>query len=100
LNIEIKINDDDDWNPDRDFFVKLYDAFSGELLEGKDRETRITIIDDDKPGNVAFEKKDGSIKVSSDEEFAKIDLKRTNGSDGVVTVWFRTVQLGDDDKNA
>lgn len=78
----------------------MYDAFSGELLEGKDRETRITIIDDDKPGNVAFEKKDGSLKVSSDEEFAVINLKRTNGSDGVVTVWYRTVQLGDDDKNA
>lgn len=65
-SIDILIKDDDDWNPDRDFFVKLYDAHSGELLEGKDRETRITIIDDDKPGNIAFEKKDGSVKVSSD----------------------------------
>ena len=69
----------------------MYDAFSGELLEGKDRETRITIIDDDKPGNIAFEKKDGSIKVGSDEEKAIINLTRTNGSDGTVTVWWRTV---------
>lgn len=78
----------------------MSDANTGLLLEGRDRETRITIIDDDKPGNVAFEKKEGSVKVSSDEEFAKINLKRTNGSDGKVTVWFKTVQLGDDDKNA
>jgi solute carrier family 8 (sodium/calcium exchanger) len=64
--ITITIIDDDQWNPDREFFVKLYDANSDELLTGKDRETRITIIDDDKPGYIAFEKKDGSIKVSAD----------------------------------
>lgn len=99
--ITIKIIDDDQWNPDREFFVKLYDVNSDELITGKDRETRITIIDDDKPGFIGFEKKDGSVKVSADSALASIKLARTNGCDGVVTVYFKTVCFGQDDaKNA
>ena len=80
--------------------MKLYDVDSNELLEGRDRETRITIIDDDKPGYIAFEKKDGSVKVSADEETAEIKLVRTNGSDGTVRVYYRTISLGEGSKYA
>jgi len=52
--IEVKINDDDNWEPDEDFFVQLYDASSGQELAGKDTRTRVTIIDDDKPGQLCF----------------------------------------------
>ena len=48
--IEVKINDDDNWEPDEDFFVQLYDPNTREELEGQDTRTRVTIIDDDKPG--------------------------------------------------
>lgn len=52
--IEVVINDDDSWEPDEDFHVQLYEdtGENGELIElkGKDTNTRVTIIDDDKPG--------------------------------------------------
>jgi solute carrier family 8 (sodium/calcium exchanger) len=49
-NIVVKINDDDNWEPDEDFFVQLIDANTNEELTGKDTRTRVTIIDDDQPG--------------------------------------------------
>ena len=94
------IKDDDNWEPDRDFFVHLYDKETGQALPGKDTITRVTIIDDDKPGYVAFDDsaKSGIIKVapseSEDVTKAEIKLIRKNGSDGVVTVYWETQDLG------
>lgn len=47
---DVKINDDDNWEPDEDFFCQLYDADTNSELVGADTKTRVTIIDDDKPG--------------------------------------------------
>ena len=58
----VTINDDDNWVPDEDFFVQLYDPNSMAELQGKDTRTRVTIIDDDKPGQISFEETKG-IKV-------------------------------------
>ena len=52
--IEVGIHDDESWEPDEDFFVVLYDVESNKELKGKDCKTRITIIDDDKPGQICF----------------------------------------------
>jgi hypothetical protein len=49
------IKDDEDWEPDEDFYMQLYNADTGDELEGKDTKTRITIIDDDKPGQIYFQ---------------------------------------------
>jgi hypothetical protein len=49
-HINVKTNDDDNWEPDEDFFVQLIDANTNEELTGKDTRTRVTIIDDDQPG--------------------------------------------------
>lgn len=49
------IKDDEDWEPDEDFFMQLYNADTGDELDGKDTKTRITIIDDDKPGQIYFQ---------------------------------------------
>jgi solute carrier family 8 (sodium/calcium exchanger) len=53
--IEVIINDDDNWEPDEDFYVQLYDPNTMQELPGKDTRTRVTIIDDDKPGQICFE---------------------------------------------
>lgn len=53
-DIEIKIIDDDDWEPDEDFFVQLYDPSTRQPLGGQDTQTKVTIIDDDKPGQLCF----------------------------------------------
>jgi len=48
--VEVFINDDENWEPDEDFWVQLYNAETEQELRGADTKTRITIIDDDKPG--------------------------------------------------
>ena len=61
--VTIKIFDDDEWEPDEDFFVQLYEPESMKELEGKDTRTKITIIDDDKPGQIGFLEQSASIKA-------------------------------------
>ena len=48
--VEVFINDDENWEPDEDFWVQLYSADKEVELRGQDTKTRVTIIDDDKPG--------------------------------------------------
>lgn len=52
--MKIEILDDEECEPDEDFYVQLYDPNTLEELEGRDTKTRITIIDDDKPGFISF----------------------------------------------
>lgn len=49
-SFDVGIKDDDNWEPDEDFFVQLYDPDTNAELLGQDCKTRVTIIDDDKPG--------------------------------------------------
>jgi hypothetical protein len=65
--IEVKIRDDDNWEPDEDFFVQLYHPDTLQELEGKDCRTKVTIIDDDKPGQICFEESK-SIKAIASEK--------------------------------
>lgn len=89
------INDDDNWEPDEDFLVKLINPDTGENLKGKDTTTKVTIIDDDKPGQVAFEETKGHIKALAAEKNTTVEvvLTRKNGCDGLVEVGFETFDL-------
>jgi len=53
--IKIKIKDDEEWEPDKDFFVEIYDLQTKLRLPGQDTRSKVTIIDDDRPGVLAFE---------------------------------------------
>lgn len=55
--VSVKIIDDENWEPDEDFFVELYDVNTGKRLNGEDTRTRVTIMDDDRPGMLAFAEK-------------------------------------------
>lgn len=48
----MEIIDDDGWEPDEDFYVVLYDINDEDKkqLYGDNTKTKITILDDDKPG--------------------------------------------------
>lgn len=85
---EIKIMDDDQWEPDEHFYLELYDPETKERLEGEDTKTMITIIDDDEPGQLSFQQR--AIKVRAKDKQVKIKLLRQNGSDGVIQVKFET----------
>lgn len=97
--VDIIIHDDDNWEPDEDFFVQLFDPMNDSELEGQDTKTRVTIIDDDKPGQICFEEPKG-VKAAANEEFAEIVILRKNGSDGIVTVDYDCVQLDSSDHTA
>ena len=97
--VDIIIHDDDNWEPDEDFFVQLFDPINGTELDGQDTKTRVTIIDDDKPGQICFDQPKG-VKAPANEEFAEIVILRKNGSDGIVTVDYDCVQLDSSDHTA
>lgn len=97
--INVIINDDDNWEPDEDFFAQLYDPVSGAELQGQDTRTRVTIIDDDKPGQICF-KETKSIQALASEEFANVVIERKNGSDGIVTVDYTSIELDETDHTA
>ena len=55
----------------------------------------MTIIDDDKPGFLAFQEKRQNIKHIGTEEKCSIIVERTNGSDGRITCQYETIELTD-----
>jgi solute carrier family 8 (sodium/calcium exchanger) len=83
--------------------VQLYEdtGENGPLVElhGKDTLTRVTIIDDDKPGQIYFEATK-NIKAVASESICEVKLLRKNGSDGVVTVDYKTKPLDDSQETA
>ena len=60
VKIHIPIVDDEEWNPDLDFFVELFDPHSidedqiPKKLEGDDTRCKVTILDEDFPGVIGF----------------------------------------------
>lgn len=54
MEMKIPIADDDEWEPDKDFYIDLFDT-DNIRLEGEDTRCRVTILDDDRPGCLAFE---------------------------------------------
>jgi len=99
--VSIKIVDDDNWEPDEDFYVELYDPESAakERLPGEDTRTRITIIDDDRPGILAFEAK-GQTKHPANERECRLKVIRLHDSDGQITVKYRTLQIDKSSRTA
>jgi len=54
----------------------------------------VTIIDDDKPGQIYFEASK-NIKAIAADKAVKVNILRKNGADGKVTVDFETKPLDD-----
>jgi solute carrier family 8 (sodium/calcium exchanger) len=86
--IEVGIVNDDIWEENEDFYVELYDPDNNEKLPGNDTETKVTVIDDDQPGILGFERR--QIMVNPKEGVAGIKVHRLQGADGEVTVSFET----------
>ena len=80
--IHIPVVDDDEWEPDLDFFVELYDPQSGERLHGQDTRCKVTILDEDFPGTLGFQETE--LKVSKNQKSVRITIVRVDGSDGTI----------------
>ena len=60
-----------------------------ELLEGTDTQCVVTILDEDRPGNIGF--KERFITVKRKDQIAIIELERIDGSDGDIYCYATTV---------
>jgi len=89
--IEIEIIEDNEWEPDKDFFVELYDVKYCEPIEGDDARATITILDDDFPGILSFDIT--QTRVVFDDGKVELMVKRSNGSDGVISCVIKTEDL-------
>jgi len=62
-------------------------------LIGEDTRTRVTILDDDKPGMLVFEEKKQT-RHPANEGVCEMIVNRIQGSDGRITVKYETISLG------
>ncbi len=89
--IEIVVVDDNEYEPDENFFVRLYVREEDSTVTvGSVGITEVTIINDDDPGEVGFE--DGKIIVDEAVEALKLIVKRKNGSDGSIVVHYKITE--------
>jgi len=90
--VSVKIVDDNQWEPDEEFFVKLT-LVPGEESEnvrlGRTSIMEITILNDDEPGTIQFEKRGILVKESCGE--AEVSVVRQNGADGEISIKYRTI---------
>ena len=68
-------------------------------MPGADTRTRITIMDDDKPGILAFAEKK-QIRHPADVEYCRIVVTRSQGADGDVEVKYKTYEIDDSPNTA
>lgn len=72
--VSVEIIDDEGWEPDEDFYVYIYDINdeTKKQLPGDNTKTKVTILDDDKPGILQF--RDTHIKVKRSMKKARLYL--------------------------
>jgi solute carrier family 8 (sodium/calcium exchanger) len=87
--VKIKIIDDDTFEDDEDFYCVLTDPECSQDLRIRNARTRITIIDDDDPGQLQFTQ-DDYVCTEGQDEYATVWVERVNGSSGEVTCTYRT----------
>lgn len=95
LKFNVPIIDDEEWEPDLDFAIELYDPSNEEqnVLPGEDTKCIVTILDEDFPGTLGFEATDVSVKKGTKEVF--VVIKRENGSDGTISCMIKTDAISD-----
>ncbi|XP_022095531.1 sodium/calcium exchanger 3-like [Acanthaster planci] len=89
--IEIEIIDDNEWEPDETFFVKLAMDPSEEACLGHRSVMQVIIMNDDEPGVFEFTKTSYLIKESAGSVF--VPVSRNQGVDGKVEVQWRTKDM-------
>ena len=108
--------DNGEWHADVQFYIELFQVniskngkeFS-EVLRGADTRCRILILEDDQPGHISIATKPDvqtsqvlydenhemigfkkAIRANPRHRAVQVDIVRTDGEDGDVTVYFRT----------
>lgn len=89
--VTVRIINDEKWDPTEEFFLRLslLNKSADMVKLGGLNIMEITIIDDDDPGKLQFEKRGYLVKESSG--VVAIPILRTSGSDGEVSIRWKTV---------
>merc|ERR1711988_1962897 len=85
--IEIEIIDDNEWQPDQHFFVRLFNPSEG--LQIGVATAQVIILNDDNPGKISFKSK--TVHAVDTETLVKIPLDRKDGIDGNVLAFVKTM---------
>uniref|UniRef100_A0A1B6E8E5 Calx-beta domain-containing protein n=1 Tax=Clastoptera arizonana TaxID=38151 RepID=A0A1B6E8E5_9HEMI len=86
----VEIVNDNKWEANEEFFLRLSLLDSGNNVKlGRISIMEVTILDDDNPGIISFEKRGLLVKESAGS--VCIPLKRSRGADGDVTVQWKTI---------
>merc|ERR1711988_611535 len=85
--IEIEIIDDNEWQPDQHFFVRLFNPSEG--LQIGVATAQVIILNDDNPGKISFKSK--TVHAVDTETLVKIPLERKDGIDGNVLAFVKTM---------
>jgi len=91
--ISLTIIDDNEWAPDKHFYVRLYNPTHsaegiGDVVLSR-ATTQITILNDDDPGVITFDSK--TCQALSAKPTVKLKLLRKDGQDGNVLAFLKTV---------
>jgi len=93
--VDVTIIDDNEWEPDEVFFVKLSldpeDPSYHQAVLGPKSIQEVTIVNDDEPGTFEFAKPSLLFKESCGK--AHIPVERKNGADGRVEVHWKTEDM-------
>lgn len=90
--LDVTIIDDNQWEPDETFFVKLQLYGNQPNVKiGHKAISMVTIIDDDEPGEIEFSQPVYVVKESVGTFEVQVDRK--NGADGQVSVNFKTTEI-------
>jgi len=96
--IRINIVDDEEWNPDLEFYVELYDPTQegNPRLPGDDTRCKVTILDEDFPGTLGFE----VTSAACNHRQKKVDVRivRSEGADGIIECMVKTEDFSADNK--
>ncbi|XP_054721079.1 sodium/calcium exchanger 3-like [Uloborus diversus] len=89
--LHVEIVDDNQWEPNETFFLKLciLPEDVGQVMLGRVCIMEITILNDDEPGILQFKRR--GLLVQESIGMASIPVMRTQGADGVVGCKWRTI---------
>jgi len=93
--VKITIFDNNDWQPDQIFFVELYDPAENGMprYKGDDTKCKITILDEDFPGQLCFEEPQITALKSGQTQTITLKVLRVEGSDGNISCTVSTEQV-------
>nr|XP_022318976.1 sodium/calcium exchanger 3-like isoform X4 [Crassostrea virginica] len=91
LSFDIEIIDDNTWEPDEVFFIRMTIEPEQQAVLGKHPVTQVTILNDDEPGTIQFANPSFLFKESVG--CAQVKVERINGCDGRIVAKWKTKDI-------